>query len=154
TGPIPVLSPLVESVGLPVTNHMATVLPAFGVRYEGPWLNQPLKLRGIPAVKLWAVPSQKRGMLVAYLYDVDIAGFGTLITHGARAVHAATPGQSQDFSFDMVATGYDVPAGHRLVLVFDTQDHLYGPPVRAGERFDMALDFSAGSPLQLKLLTR
>lgn len=154
TGPIPVLSPLVESVGLPVVNHMATVLPAFGVRYEGPWLSQTLKLRGAPTLKLKAVPSQKRGMLVAYLYDVDLAGFGTLITHGARAVHAATPGQSQDFSFDMVATGYDVPAGHRLVLVFDTQDHLYGPPVRTGERFDMALDFGSGSPLQLKLLTR
>lgn len=154
TGPIPVLSPLAESVGLPVINQLATVLPAFGVRYEGPWLSQPLKVRGVPALKLRAIPSQKRGMLVAYLYDVDIAGFGTLITHGARAVHAATPGQSQDFSFDMVATGYDVPAGHRLVLVFDTQDSLYGPPVRAGERFDMALDFGAGSPLQLKLQTR
>jgi putative CocE/NonD family hydrolase len=154
TGPVPVLSPLAESVGLPVVNHMATVLPAFGVRYEGPWLSQPLKVRGVPALKVRAVPSQKRGMLVAYLYDVDLAGFGTLITHGARAVHAATPGQSQDFSFDMVATGYDVPAGHRLVLVFDTQDSLYGPPVRAGERFDMALDFGAGSPLQLKLQAR
>lgn len=154
TGPIPVLSPLAESVGLPVINQMATLLPAFGVRYEGPWLSQPLKLRGIPALKLRAVPSQARGMLVAYLYDVDIAGFGTLITHGARAVHSATPGQSQDFSFDMVATGYDVPAGHRLVLVFDTQDSLYGPPVHAGERFDMALDFSTGTPLQLKLQAR
>lgn len=154
TGPIPVLSPLAESVGLPVINQMATVLPAFGVRYEGPWLSQALKLRGVPTLKLRAIPSQARGMLVAYLYDVDIAGFGTLITHGARALHAATPGRSQDFSFDMVATGYDVPAGHRLVLVFDTQDSLYGPPVRAGERFDMALDFGAGSPLQLKLQTR
>lgn len=154
TGPIPVLSPLAESVGLPVINAMATVLPAFGVRYEGPWLSQPLKLRGAPALKLRAVPSQARGMLVAYLYDVDLAGFGTLITHGARAVHAAAPGQSLDLSFDLVATGYDVPAGHRLVLVFDTQDSLYGPPVRAGERFDMALDFGTGSPLQLKLLTR
>jgi len=154
TGPIPVLSPLAESVGLPVINQMATVLPAFGVRYDGPWLSQPLKLRGTPALKLRAVPSQKRGMLVAYLYDVDLTGFGTLITHGARAVHAATPGQSQNFSFDMVATGYDVPAGHRLVLVFDTQDSLYGPPVPAGERFDMALDFGAGSPLQLKLQAR
>ncbi|MFT7723858.1 MAG: CocE/NonD family hydrolase [Roseateles sp.] len=154
TGPIPVLSPLAESVGLPVVNQMATVLPAFGIRYEGPLLRQALKLRGAPALRLSAVPSQQRGMLVAYLYDVDVAGFGTLITHGARAVHAATPGQSQDFGFDMVATGYDVPAGHRLVLVFDTQDSLYGPPVRAGERFDMALDFGSGSPLQLKLPTR
>lgn len=154
TGPIPVLSPLAESVGLPVINQMATVLPAFGVRYEGPWLGQPLKLRGVPALKLRVIPSQQRGMLVAYLYDVDVAGFGTLITHGARALHAATPALSQDFSFDMVATGYDVPAGHRLVLVFDTQDSLYGPPVRAGERFDMALDFGTGSPLQLKLQTR
>jgi predicted acyl esterase len=154
TGPLPVLSTLAESIGLPVVNHLATVLPAFGVRYEGPWLNAPLKLRGTPALTLSVVPSQARGMLVAYLYDVDRAGFGTLITHGARALHAAAPGRSQDMSFDLVATAYDVPAGHRLVLVLDTQDHLYGPPVRAGERFDMALDFGAGRALRLKLPMR
>ena len=50
-------------------------------------------------------PSQKCGMLVAYLYDVDQLGWGTVITHRARAVHRATPAQSIDFSFDLKATG-------------------------------------------------
>lgn len=154
SGPIPILSPLMESVGLPVINHMATVLPAFGVRYEGQALPSTLKLRGIPRLNLKVTPSQSRGMLVAYLYDVDFAGFGTLITHGARAVHQAAGGVSQSFSFDMKAAAYDVKAGHKLVLVVDTADSLYGAPVNAGERFDMRLDFASGQPLTLSVPAR
>ena len=89
-------------------------------------------------------PSQKRGMLVAYLYDVDQLGWGTVITHGARAVHWATPGQSIDFSFDLNATGYDVAPGHKLALVFDTRDHLYSAPVRWGEAFSMTIEAGDG----------
>jgi predicted acyl esterase len=142
TGPLPILSPMMESAGLPVINAMATILPSNGVRYEGTALKSALRLRGSPKLQFRARPSQARGMLVAYLYDVDAAGFGTLITHGARAVHFAWPGATLDFSFELNATAYDVPAGHRLALVFDTADSLYGAPVHWGERFSMALPFS------------
>ena len=43
-----------------------------------------MKIRGSPQVQLRVRPSQKRGMLVAYLYDVDQLGWGTVITHRAR----------------------------------------------------------------------
>ncbi|HEV8690789.1 MAG TPA: CocE/NonD family hydrolase, partial [Ideonella sp.] len=154
TGPIPILSPIMESVGLPVINHMATILPGNGVRYEGTTLKAPLKLRGSPRLQLRAKPSQARGMLVAYLYDVDLVGFGTLITHSARALHWAAPGVPTDLSFDMNAIAYDVPAGHHLVLVFDTADSLYGVPVHWGERFSMALPFSPSAPMTMTLPIR
>jgi predicted acyl esterase len=154
TGPIPILSPLMETFGLPVINHMATILPGNGVRYEGELLKAPLKLRGSPQLKLKARPGQSRGMLVAYLYDVNLAGFGTLVTYGARALHWATPGQATDWSFDMNAIAYDVPAGHRLVLVFDTADSLYGAPVHWGQRFTVSLPFSPSAPMSMTLPVR
>ena len=103
-----------------------------------------MKIRGSPQVQLRVRPSQKRGMLVAYLYDVDQLGWGTVITHGARAVHWAKPGQSIDFSFDLNVTGYDVAPGHKLALVFDTRDHLYSAPVRWGEAFSMTIEAGDG----------
>ena len=139
TGLIPILSPLADSVGLPVLNHTATVLRDQGIRYQSPPVQAVTRIRGIPRVNLRVTPGQSRGMLVAHLYAVDRLGWGTLITHGARALHWATPGQTVDFSFDLNATGFDLPAGHRLELVFDTADSLYGPPVRLGEIFSMRL---------------
>ena len=103
-----------------------------------------MKIRGSPHVQLRVRPSQKRGMLVAYLYDVDQFDVGTVITHGARALHWATPGQSVEFNFDLNAIAYDVAPGHKLALVFDTQDHLYGAPVRWGEAFSMTIEAGDG----------
>ena len=154
TGPIPILSPLMESIGVPVIDQMATILPGEGVRYEGPSLSSALKLRGSPKLSLKATPSQSRGMLVAYLYDVDIVGFGTLVTHGARSLHWATPRAATDLSFDLNAIAYDVPAGHHLVLVFDTADSLYGAPVHSGEYATMGLPFSPASAMTLQLPVR
>jgi predicted acyl esterase len=154
TGPVPILSPLMESIGVPVTDQLATILPANGVRYEGATLSAPLRLRGAPHLVLRARPSQSRGVLVAYLYDADPIGFGTLVSHGARAVHWATPGVTTDFGFDLDAIAYDVPAGHHLALVFDTADSLYGSPVHPGEYFSMALPFDAASPMTLSLPVR
>ena len=83
-----------------------------------------MKIRGSPQVQLRVRPIQKCFIMEAKVNDVDQLGWGTVITHRARAVHWATPAQSIDFSFDLNATAYEVALGHKLALVFDTQDHL------------------------------
>lgn len=153
TGLVPVISPLADSVGLPVLNLTSTVLRDQGIRYQSNPVAAVTRIRGIPRVNLRVTPSQARGMLVAHLYSVDPLGWGTLITHGARAVHWATPKASMDFSFDLNATAYDVPAGHRIELVFDTTDSLYAAPVRLGEIFGMNLE-TGGSGASLVLPVR
>lgn len=154
TGVLPILTVTAETAGVPVVNLMDSILRGQGIRFEGPTLAQPLAIRGIPSVKLKVKPSQARGLLVGYLYDVNALGVGTLVTHGARAVHWATPGATLDLSFDLNATAYDVPAGHRLVLVFDTADSLYGSPVRAFEGFSMSLLTGAGTGSALSVPIR
>ena len=154
TGPIPILSPLMSSIGLPVIDVMGTILAGYGTRYASGSLSSTLKLRGSPRLQIRATPSQSRGMLVAYLYDVDLLGIGTLVTHGARALHWATPGVATDLSFDLNAIAYDVPAGHHVELVVDTIDSLYGSPVRPGESFAMSLPLTAGSGMTLSLPVR
>lgn len=144
SGPVPILSTLGEGFGAPVLNFLPSVFPANGVRYEAPARATPLKIRGIAQLRLRVAPSQRRGMLVAYLYDADPLGFATLITHGARALHAAAPQRPIELPIDLVATAYDVPAGHHLALVLDTADPLYAPPVNVGETFRMRLDFAPG----------
>ena len=153
SGPIPILSPLASSLGIPVTDIMGTVLSGYGVRYAGGSLSSTLRLRGAPHLQIRATPSQARGMLVAYLYDVDVLGIGTLVTHGARALHGANPNVAADLSFDLNAIAYDVPAGHHVELVFDTIDSLYGSPVRGGESFSMALPLS-GAAMTLSMPVR
>lgn len=59
-------------------------------------------------------------------------------------MHWARPGQSIDFSFDLNVTAYDVAPGHKLALVFDTQDQLYSAPVRWGEAFSMTIEAGDG----------
>lgn len=154
SGPVPILSTLGEGFGAPVLNFLATIFPANGVRYEAPARATPLQIRGVAKLHLRATPSQRRGMLVAYLYDADPLGFATLITHGARALHAAAPQVPIDLPIDLAATAYDVPAGHHLALVLDTADPLYAPPVNIGETFRMRLDFAAGLASTLSVPAR
>ena len=154
TGLIPILSTTGESLGLPVLNYMPSVAWNHGIRYEGPALSKTLQIRGIPQIKLRVTPSQSRGMVVAYLYDVDALGFATLITHGARSVHWATPRKTIDFPIDLATTAYDLPAGHHIGIVVDTADSLYGAPVRFGEAFSMNLEFSSATSSTLILPTR
>ncbi|NRF71826.1 CocE/NonD family hydrolase [Aquincola sp. S2] len=141
SGVLPILSTTGESLGLPVLTWLPSVLRGQGVRYEGPTLVAPLKLRGIPRINLRLKPSQGQAQAVAYLYDVDALGTGTLITHGARTLHFGTPGQVIDFPVDFVATAYDVPAGHRIAVVIDTRDHLVSHPSHG--RLDMRFVFDA-----------
>jgi putative CocE/NonD family hydrolase len=141
SGLIPILSTAGEAVNLPVLNSLLTVTLANGVRYEGNSLAAPLKIRGIPKLKLRATPSQARSQVVAYLYDVDLLGNAVLITHGARSEHWAVPNQTIDYPIEFSATAYDVPAGHHLGIVLDTADSLVGAPVNPGERFSVRFEF-------------
>lgn len=142
SGPIPILSTMAETIGIPVINWLSSVNLSTGVRYEAAAVNQPQKIRGIPTLNLRITPSQPRLQVVAYLYDIDAIGIGTLITHGARTLHWATPGQTIAFPIELSAIAYDVPTGHHIGVVLDTMDSLYAFPVNPGERFDVRVEFT------------
>jgi hypothetical protein len=100
-------------------------LPTVGRRYAGVWRSAPLEgvtaVRGAVRLRL-ETRGQPSGTVIAYLLDVDPADIGRLITHEPRTWR--DDGGTLDLTFP--ATRWDLPAGHRLGLVVDTVDPLYG----------------------------
>ena len=116
------------ALDLPVKTHVNTISRVNGIYFDTPTLQSGLKIRGIPKVKLNVEPSSSKMQLVAYLYDVAPNGMGTLITHGPVTLHNASKNKTQSVEWELVATAYDVPAGHKVGVAFDTFDILYGVP--------------------------
>jgi predicted acyl esterase len=147
---IPILSAALDAhLNLEVTAWLTAASAVNSIVYEAPFRSSPLKLRGVSTLDVWVSPSHPRTELVAYLYDEDAFGAGKLITHGVRTLHDATPGQDVKVSIELVAAGYDVPAGHRLALVLDTYDPLYEPATLSAEQINIRYSSSKQSVLKL-----
>ena len=78
--------------------------------------------------------------MIGHLYDVNALGVGKLISHAPQSWTGRTPGRAFPLDIALFATAYDLPAGHRLALVLDTQDPLYGGRTPLGSKV------SFGSP--------
>lgn len=146
---IPLVSELLSGIEIFPMAAPALVTRANGVVYNGPKLGSTLKLRGIPKVQLNMRPAQSQAQVLAYLYDVNEFGIGKLITHSARSVHWATPGQTISFPLDFHMMSYNVPKGHHLSLVIDTKDPHYAPANKTDFRFDLV--FGATAPASLTI---
>ncbi|GAB1642164.1 CocE/NonD family hydrolase [Krasilnikovia sp. MM14-A1259] len=83
------------------------------------------RVRGIPKMHLTIRPSAAEGTVVAYLYDVNFAGRGALVTQAPISWVDAKPGEPLTLDLRLPVTAWDVPSGHYLNLVVDTKDPLY-----------------------------
>ncbi len=83
-------------------------------------------LFGIPrlALKVHAAP---RGMLIAHLLDVPQEGHAQLITHGVITWTSAAADGTVQLSLEALGVAWQLKAGHRLGLAFDTVDAEYAP---------------------------
>ncbi|MEU8222784.1 CocE/NonD family hydrolase [Kribbella sp. NPDC048915] len=112
---------------LSIPTGVATPLVSrtFAGVWTGPKFDRPTVVNGIPTAQLTVTPSAADTSLFAYLYDVDALGVGSLISHKPYTLRGATPGQPVPLDLRLEATSWEVPAGHRLVLVVDTVDPRY-----------------------------
>jgi predicted acyl esterase len=128
-------------------------LPAVNRLNAGVWVSDPLPatghVRGIASMRLTYTPTADDGMIVAYLYDVDSLGTGRLITHAPYTGGEAGIEGTVDLRFP--ATAYDVPAGHRLAVIIDTEDLLYLDTNRFGNSVTFGSPAANPSWLQVPL---
>jgi putative CocE/NonD family hydrolase len=80
---------------------------------------------GSPTVHLTVTPSATSTTLIAYLYDVDASGSGTLMTYQPYSLVRATAGAPTSLDIALQPIAWTLPAGHRLSLVIDTVDWRY-----------------------------
>ncbi|MFJ6935321.1 CocE/NonD family hydrolase [Streptomyces sp. NPDC101132] len=106
--------------------------PADGISRDvaAVWTGAPqdavLRLRGIPRLRLSCAAATPRATFVAYLLDVAPDGTGHIVTHAPFTRLQGDPESPYTAEVELQATAYDVPAGHRLMLVADTVDPFYG----------------------------
>ncbi|GGY29329.1 MULTISPECIES: CocE/NonD family hydrolase [Streptomyces] len=97
----------------------------------GVWTTAPLPsrqlLRGVPRLRLTVAPSAADSTFVAYLFDVNALGIARIVTHAPYTLLGAVPDEPATVDIAIQVTGYDVKAGHRLMLVLDSVDPFYGP---------------------------
>lgn len=137
TSGIPLISDTVDAtINLPVVKLLTLVDRRYAAMYMTDFLTSTTRLRGSPQIKFWSTPHSKPQQLVAYLYDTDIFAKGTLISHGVISERDPST-KTHQVTLDLNIAAYDVPAGHRLVLVIDSRDPLYTN--YASERYPVEL---------------
>ncbi len=138
---IPAVAQLLEShIDLPLKILVDLLSPIKAIVFRSDAFANGLKIRGVPKLRLNVSFSGGKGLLVAYLYDVDGLGVGTLLTHGVFGSYNRAAGQTYAIDVEFAATAYNLPAGHRLAVVIDTADPLYGQPVSGA--YDVNFKFS------------
>ena len=149
---IPLISEIVEShVDVPVLVSLPLVNRRHALVYWTGRLADKMAIRGRSSVTLHVATSDDSAHIMAYLYDVNALGKGTLITHGTATLHDIAS-QAQTLRVDLNAVAYDVPAGRRLGLVIDTLDPLYATRTGLGAR--LRFPHSAAQPMTLDIETR
>ncbi|WP_437516501.1 alpha/beta fold hydrolase [Sorangium sp. So ce1099] len=109
------------------------------------------RIRGIPALSLTVRSTAASTTLVAYLFDVDENNFARIITHEPITLEDLTPGTDVPAVWRLQAAAYNVPANHRLMLVIDSKDPLYGDASIPGTQITISSPVHAPSCLDLPI---
>ena len=123
-----VVFPLLEQLGVAVTTNVNLLNRIESIAWESSAFTTVKKIRGGSEAKLRLSLNKKAGQVIIYLYDVDVWGTATYITHGFHTFWNATPGQVMNITIPVLATAYNIPSGHHLAMVVDGQDPLYAKP--------------------------
>ncbi|WP_406065564.1 hypothetical protein OG462_39635 [Streptomyces sp. NBC_01077] len=106
-------------------------------RHAVAWTTEPLvspdgeeeagrRVRGIPRLRLTVRSTATSASLYAHLLDVAEDDTARIISHEPLNVYGLTPDQDTTVTWELQAAAYDIASGHRLMLVVDSKDPLYG----------------------------
>ncbi|MGW7314421.1 alpha/beta fold hydrolase [Streptomyces sp. NPDC054865] len=84
-----------------------------------------LRLRGVPRLRVTYRAANPGSSFVAHLMDLAPDGSARLVTHAPYSDLGSAPDSLVGADIDLQATAYDVPRGHRLLLVMAGRDALY-----------------------------
>lgn len=84
------------------------------------------RLRGTPRLRVTYRAPNPGSAFVAYLLDAAPDGTAHLVTHAPYTDLDSPPDSLISADIELQAAAYDVPRGHRLMLVIDARDPFYG----------------------------
>ncbi|MFD9412835.1 alpha/beta fold hydrolase [Streptomyces sp. NPDC059989] len=94
------------------------------------WASAPApettRLRGTPKLRVTYRAANPGSTFVAYLLDMAADGTAHIVTHAPYTDLGSPPDSLISADIELQATAYDVPRGHRILLVIDSRDPFYG----------------------------
>ncbi|MFD8980702.1 alpha/beta fold hydrolase [Streptomyces sp. NPDC059564] len=94
------------------------------------WASAPARettrLRGTPRLRVTYRAANPGSSFVAYLLDLAPDGSARLVSHAPYSDLGSAPDSLISADLDLQATAYDVPPGHRVMLVVTGRDPFYG----------------------------
>lgn len=137
---IPILSDTIDTyVNVPVKKAISAIDQRYGFVFQSGKLSRDTKVQGAARANFTLMPHDTPVTLVAYLYDENIWGTGSLLAFSVMSFQ--DPSQvASEVAFDLNVTSFHVDAGHRLTLVIDTVDSLYTAATSAPYRVALAAD--------------
>jgi predicted acyl esterase len=110
-------------------------------------MTSTLDLRGAASINLTFTPSASSGTVYAYLYDVNWADNGTLISYVPYSYLDATPGQPMTINAQFLTAAYDIPSGDSIAVVVGTKDPLFLDSDQSGSKVTFGGPASVTLPL-------
>ncbi len=137
---IPILSDAADTfTAIPVVKDISRIDQRYAAVYQSPKLADNIKVQGAARVNFTLMPHKTPVMLVAYLYDENGWGVGSLLAFSVMSFQDPSL-TAQDISFNLNVTSFHVEKGHRLTLAIDTVDSLYAPPSNRDYEVSLAAD--------------
>jgi predicted acyl esterase len=137
---VPIVSDIIDTyVNVPVKKDISDIDQRYAVVLQSPKLKRDLKVQGASRVNLTLMPHATPVTLIAYLYDENIWGTGSLVSFSVMSFQdpSLVP---EEVSFDLNVTSFQVEKGHRLTLAIDTVDSLYAPATTKPYNVSLAVD--------------
>ncbi|GCD39553.1 ABC transporter ATP-binding protein [Streptomyces chrestomyceticus JCM 4735] len=142
---------LAEMLGRPKVYATPDIPRSDALVWSAPATSERLRLHGIPKLHLTVTSSTREATFIAYLLDAGADGNAHIITHAPFTAPAATIGGSGTVDLELQATGYDIRAGRRLMLVIDSKDAFYSDTNEAPHTLTVSSPAGDASYLELPL---
>ena len=124
-GTLEVSGLLTQLLDLPPSCWLPVIDRGDAAVWQSDAMSSELKLRGAASISLTFTPSASSGTLYAYLYDVNWADDGTLISYVPYTYLNATPGEPMTINAQLLTAAYDIPSGDSIAVVVGTKDPLF-----------------------------
>jgi predicted acyl esterase len=110
-------------------------------------LEKPRLVSGTPRLHMRIASSSTSATIFTYLYEVNAAGLGALISAQPYTATDLTPGTARSVTVDLQPISWTVRAGDKIDLVVDTADPRFTSPTPAGTT--VTLSSTASDPATL-----
>ncbi|MCY0958594.1 alpha/beta fold hydrolase [Streptomyces sp. H27-H5] len=115
-----------EMAGRPKVYPTGAIDRGVAAVWAAPPEEETARLRGTPRLRVTYRAANPGSTFVAYLFDTAPDGSAHLVTHAPFSDLDSAPDSLIRADIELQATAYDVPRGHRLLLVIDGRDPFYG----------------------------